>query len=359
MRRKLTARAGLASSAALLAAACFVLAWKLWQGGGKEGEAAWNQGRVVALSLKTGEAESGKARKAPAVPPHAEKTPAESGPEPSEPPPPPAAAEGGLSPAPDARLSEKTAEGLLPVVAADGTKAWQAYARPSEEAKTPAIAIVLGGLGQSRSLSEAAAALPPDISLSLSPYARDAGLWAESLRARGHEVLIDLAVEQEGFPADDPGPLALLSANAEEVNAQRLRQALTKAPGAIGLLAPMDEALSRRREDAVLPALVQLNRRGLMLVSAQPGASGMESLASRAALPFLRADIAFDPSAESAAIQAQFEALEALAQRRGHALAAGRATPLLLREIARWNEGLSARGFRLVPVSALARRRFS
>lgn len=243
---------------------------------------------------------------------------------------------------------------MLPVIGKDGTKPWQHYGRPFvRTGNAPIIAIVVTGLGQNKNASELAAGLPPDISLSFSPYARDAQIWINAARAQGHEALLDLPAEPENFPATDPGPLALLSVNAAEENIHRLRQLMASGIGTVGFSLPASEIFTAQKEQLKL-LNEQLAPRGLLLF-----AGGRQKAPEGSGMPFLQADYIIDNEPTAPAVTKQLAALEALALSRGYAIGISGNYPVSLKEIARWAEGLSQRGFQLAPLSALAKMRFS
>ncbi len=67
-------------------------------------------------------------------------------------------------------LTEKTNDRHIAAghVASDGTKPWRYYAKPFDrKGKTPMIAIIVTGLGQSKLVTEAAIKLPENVALLL------------------------------------------------------------------------------------------------------------------------------------------------------------------------------------------------
>src|SRR5262249_41642783 len=105
--------------------------------------------------------------------------------------PPPTPAPRGLAPAPDSALVEASPIGPLPKIGPDGRQPWQVYARPfNAPDNKPLVAVLVTGLGLSSATTEAAIAkLPPEITLSFSPYAEKLGDWLTAARAAGHEAL--------------------------------------------------------------------------------------------------------------------------------------------------------------------------
>lgn len=278
----------------------------------------------------------------------------------------------GLAPAPAPELTEESEEGALPKIGKKGVKPWQYYAREAP-ARTdgPTIAVMVVGVGLNRTVSEAALHLPPAVTISLSPYAPQAAVWASAARAAGHEILLDLPLEPAGFPAVDPGPLALLAGNSAGENEARLKRVLTRASGYIGVYAPASERFLHDAERAK-PALSFLAARGLLMVrgfgadepvmpeeksavdSAEP-----RLVAAHAALPMLVANISLEAGTAPEAVDAQLLTLENEARRGGQALVVIEANPAALKRLSVWMESIEKKGFFIIPVSALARMRFS
>ena len=124
--------------------------------------------------------------------------------------------------------------GPLPRIAPDGRRPLLAYARPFDlDDQRPRIALLVVGLGLQADLTDAAIALPGEISLHFSAYAPDLPVWFGRARRAGHEVLLDLPMEPLDYPASDPGPRTLLAGASSEDNLQRLDWLLARAPATL------------------------------------------------------------------------------------------------------------------------------
>jgi polysaccharide deacetylase 2 family uncharacterized protein YibQ len=206
----------------------------------------------------------------------------------------------------------------------------------------------------SRLALETIAALPPEVSLALSPYAPAPEPILAAARARGMETLVALPFEPQGWPLNDPGDRALLSGLPMAENLDRLFWALSRLGGQVGAVGALGPMLGERfaAQPGALEAVQRiLASRGLLYVDPRPGAP------SPGFAWGVAADLVLDDPPGAAAIEARLAALERLAQQRGSALGyAGDATPVLVGRIAAWAEGLARRGAVLVPVSGLIRR---
>src|SRR5690242_15302334 len=109
----------------------------------------------------------------------------------------------------DPALTEQTPDGAVPIIAADGRRPMDLYARRFDSTDPrPRIAIVVSGLGIGEAITQSAIdKLPPGITLSFTPYGPQ-GLQSSvsAARAAGHEVLLELPMEPFDFPSNDPGP---------------------------------------------------------------------------------------------------------------------------------------------------------
>jgi polysaccharide deacetylase 2 family uncharacterized protein YibQ len=258
---------------------------------------------------------------------------------------------GALPQAPLAGLSGPGPGGaLLPIIAANGQTAAQAYARPFTATGRPKVSVVIGGLGLNPQTTRAAIeTLPPEITLSFAPYAEGLQGWIDLARANGHEVLLETPMEPADYPANDPGPYTLIAANRPEDTVRKLEWLMSRATGYFGL----SNYLGARfvESDAAMNTFnAALKARGLAFVD--------DGLAARKGGPIPRAsaDRVIDDELSAAAIDAQLRALETGASARGQSLGSGFAYPVTINQVRAWANGLSGRGIQLAPASALARR---
>jgi len=241
--------------------------------------------------------------------------------------------------------------GMLPVRAADGRAAWQAYARPfTTQTNTPRVALVVVGLGMNPEATSAAiTSLPADVTLAFSPYAPKLSEQMAAARAAGHEVLLDLPMEPDTFPAQDPGPLAMLSSLPASDNITRLETALGRGNGYTGVISRMGSKFTAVPQ-SLRPVLEALSSRGLLYVSSTPS----DALAANVDLPLPMAEalIAIDDRPFRDAIDSRLQYLTDVAKSRGTVVAVLHTYPLSFHRVVNWANGLSAKGISLAPVSA-------
>ncbi len=219
-------------------------------------------------------------------------------------------------------------------------------APPPGDAKSPKLAIVVEGLGLNRSATEAALAkLPPVVTLAFSPYARDLKRLMERAKAKGHEVLIEVPMESKNFPAEDPGPLGLLTGLESKDNQERLDTILKEATGAVGVFDGMGSKF-RENPTNIGEVLAKLKQQNLFYVQGRPGVRVVES-----EIPSATTDVVIDERPFRAAVDARFDFAEKLAKYQGTAVAVMTARPVSFERLALWMDQLPKKGVSLAPVS--------
>lgn len=261
-----------------------------------------------------------------------------------------------LAPGPDPALVTEGQNGPLPVIAPDGRRAWQVYARPFEGPEDqPRIAIMLAGLGLSRSATKAAIQqLPGAVTLGFAPYARGLEGWMNEARAAGHEVFLELPMEPFDYPDSDPGPHTLLTTLTHSDNIDRLDWLLSRTAGYVGVTNFMGDKFTSSPE-SLGPILEALRDRGLMFLDARTSRESVAGeLATQIELPRALNNRFLDNEASRIAIDARLLELEEIAKTVGYAVGIGFPYPVTLERIARWSATLDEKGITLAPMSALA-----
>lgn len=248
----------------------------------------------------------------------------------------------------------RTKTGVIPGIAKDGTVPWQFYAQPKPTASGPKVVIVLYGLGLGSLATEAALALPAGVTLSFSPYSRNLEKWIGRARASGHEILLDLPMETDRYPAMDPGPLGILNNMGVSESYQNLLAVLERAEQYVGLLMPIREAISENT-DAITSLVDSVSKHGLLLLSSNKEPSRSFSEASKGAdAPILHADIVLDTRITHEHINGKLAEMEAIAKKQGFVIAIGRSFPVTVELVGAWSRNLREKGLTLVPLTALA-----
>ena len=209
------------------------------------------------------------------------------------------------------------------------------------------IAIVVRGLGLSQSATDAAITkLPAAVTLAFSPYARNLKGWVERAKAAGHEVLVEVPLESKDFPAQDPGPLGLLTTLELKDNAERLDAIIKASSGAIGVFDAMGTKF-RESDPHISPMFAKLKEQNLFYVQGSPGIRVGE-----ATVPTATADVVLDERPFRAAIDARLDYAERLARYQGSTIAALSAKPVSFERLVLWLDQATKRGIVLAPISA-------
>lgn len=258
-------------------------------------------------------------------------------------------------PEPDAALLRSTPLGQIPRIAPDGRKAFQYYARPFNHEGEPRIAIVVGGLGLNAGVTERAIDdLPPEISLSFAPYAKNLEFWTHKARQAGHEVLIELPMENYGANSEALGAAALLTSRSEQENLQRLEWLMARFGAYVAATNYLGGKFSAD-EEAISPVLAKLKAAGVGYIddtgAAQrsPGAQGLPMATVSRIIP------AAADNTDLRAVKRELAMLEQIAERDGMALGKTYAYAATIDEIVEWSKSLERKGFSAAPASAVLR----
>jgi polysaccharide deacetylase 2 family uncharacterized protein YibQ len=261
------------------------------------------------------------------------------------------------------------------VVPADENVATQAAALPSPSDKEPAtaqwlensvaardpgnrpmITIVLDDVGVAPQHAEMAVALPAPIVLSIMTYAKNASALAEEAHAKGHEIMVHMPMQPMNA-AINPGPNALDTGMAEDELRRRIDWGLGRFKGYVGFNNHMG---SRFTQDSAGMRIVleEAKRRGLLFLDSKTIAGSVgDKLAAEMGVTHIARDIFLDDDMSEAAVTRQLAAAEAVARRQGYAVAIGHPHPGTIAVLKRWLPEAKARGFAIVPLTTIIKKR--
>jgi polysaccharide deacetylase 2 family uncharacterized protein YibQ len=220
----------------------------------------------------------------------------------------------------------------------------------------PMIALVIDDLGLSQSRALRTIGLPAPLTLAFLPYGHNLRKLADNSRRAGHELIIHVNMEPKDRDVD-PGPKALLtSLSIDEVHS-RLKWALGQFDGYIGISNHMGSRFTEWPEG--MEAVVRiLKPRGLLFFDSVTSTKSVGAALARAhGLAHASRDIFLDHDRSADAVARQLAATERLARRRGYAIAIGHPYDVTLEALKTWMPAAVKRGFVLVPLSAIVRRR--
>lgn len=256
---------------------------------------------------------------------------------------------------PDEALIEETAEGKLPIVAPDGTRPVDRYARPWSGARGTRIAIVVGGLGLSQSGTQRALdTLPEDITLAFASSGNSLFRWMPVARRGGHEILLQLPLEPFDYPANDPGRLTLVSEDSAAVNLKRLHESLGRMTNYTGVMNYLGGKFLAD-SDALEPVMKDIMDRGLLFLDDGSSAQSLSATYAKAfGGPHAFADVVLDQDVSKAAVLKKLDELERIALRKGSAIGVASAFDESVDAVTQWAREAQGRGIEIVGVSALA-----
>jgi polysaccharide deacetylase 2 family uncharacterized protein YibQ len=306
---------------------------------------------------------------APSAPPvyveRTEPAPAEEGDVPLPAPEPPAvvdnrplpkSAEPQPAPAPSFTPMPQAAE-PGPAMPTMGEPAWLQNAVASiDPGNRPMIAIVLDDVGATPGDVAGALGLPGPVTLSIMTYASNAAKIAMEAHRGGHEIMVHVPMEPINRDAD-PGPNALLvNLSAEEI-ARRLDWGLAQFPGYVGINNHMGSKFTQNAA-GMRVVLQQLKARGLLFLDSRTIANSVgDSLAAELGVTHLQRDVFLDDVIDAADIMKELARTEAIARKHGVAIAIGHPHRDTVAALRQWIPEAQAKGFVLVPISAVAKKR--
>jgi uncharacterized protein len=230
---------------------------------------------------------------------------------------------------------------------------WRRNALPAiDSGNKPRIAIVIDDMGIDRKRSQRALTLKAPVTFAYLPYAHGVAEQVRKAHTAGHEILVHLPMEPSSETID-PGPNAMLSGLTPEVLAERLAWNLSQFDGFVGVNNHMG---SRFTSDAATmrPVLEELNRRGLLFLDSRtaPNTVGFR-MARDLGMPALQRDVFLDNTDNHDAVAKQLSETEQQASKYGQAIAIGHPRDATLDMLELWIEDVQARGFVLVPLTAM------
>ncbi|MCE2510315.1 MAG: divergent polysaccharide deacetylase family protein [Alphaproteobacteria bacterium] len=225
-----------------------------------------------------------------------------------------------------------------------------------ENGERPLIAIVIDDLGLSPKRSAMAIGLPGPLTLAFLPYAAKLPEQARRARAAGHELLVHVPMEPEGKVAD-PGPRALMTRMSVEEILERLRWDLDRFDHYVGINNHMGSKFTKNPERLAL-VFQELKSRGLLFLDSRTTSDTVaRELAGEMGIPFAERQVFLDNYLSAKNVHERLARLEEIARNEGVAVAIGHPHEVTMAALREWLPTLEEKGFALVPVSAVVRKR--
>ncbi len=236
--------------------------------------------------------------------------------------------------------------------------AWLANAVVSrQQGNGPMIAIVIDDAGVVQHRTRRASELPAPVTIAFIPYSNNLESQTRYARSRGHELLLHMPMEP-GSTAVDPGHNALLTSLGRDEVLRRLRWAMNRFEGYVGVNNHMGSKFMAQPE-LVRPVLEEINSRGLLFLDSRTDHRTVGGeLARDIGMPNAIRNVFLDNDLDSDKIAAQLAQVEKVARKRGQAIAIGHPHDVTVDVLARWIPEARKKGFRLVPVSAIVKKEY-
>jgi polysaccharide deacetylase 2 family uncharacterized protein YibQ len=272
------------------------------------------------------------------------------------------AEEGAHQSAPDLAVPAEEVQPSLPAAPSPGDKEpgapqWLENAVASRDpGNQPMITIVLDDVGVAPQHAEMAVALPAPIVLSIMTYAKNAAALASQAHAKGHELMVHMPMQPVNA-AINPGPNALSVGLADDELRRRIDWGLGRFKGYVGFNNHMG---SRFTQDAagMRVVLAEAKRRGLLFLDSKTIAGSVgDKMAAEMGVTHIARDVFLDDDMSEAAVARQLAAAESIARRQGYAVAIGHPHPGTIAVLKRWLPEAKARGFAIVPLTTIVKKR--
>lgn len=221
----------------------------------------------------------------------------------------------------------------------------------------PRVAIVIDDLGWDRGSADVYEEIDQPLTMALMP-GRPYSQWFYDRWGDRYEFLVHMPMEPLGYPGDDPGELALMTAMSDREVERRVRSIVRRYPKAVGFNNHMGSAFTQNR--AGMNALMkELARHNLFyLDSLTTSSSVAEPVGDKWGVPVVENQVFLDRERTESAVRDQLKKLIARARERGSAIGIGHVQSLPTARVLREEMPRYAReGIDFVPLSDLVHAR--
>lgn len=226
--------------------------------------------------------------------------------------------------------------------------------RPAPDARGR-LAILLDDAGQKLDVVPAAAALPKEIGFAILPFLPKSAESAEVLYGAGHEIWLHLPMEPENYPANNPGPGAILMSMSTHELRAAVHAAIDNIPHAVGVNNHMGSKVTANLKTMTW-IMQEIKARGMAFIDSRTTIRTVaEDAAVGLGVPVNRRHVFLDNERDRAAIRRQLEEAVRRCRLEGEIIAIGHVDPVTIEVLAEELPGISRRGADLVRPSALVR----
>ena len=216
------------------------------------------------------------------------------------------------------------------------------------------MAIIIDDLGDSPVFARKLTSLKLALTFSVIPYTRRTQEVLAIAHEAGLETILHQPMEPVKYPQHDPGRGALfVSMDAARIQ-NTLQENFADVPGVAGMNNHMGSRFTQDEARMEL-VLAELKRRGLFIIdSLTHPRSQVARAAARVGVPCLMRDVFLDNVRTQQAVLGQLHKTEAIARRKGRAIAIGHPKEATFQALQTWSRNRD-RNILLLPVSGLLR----
>jgi uncharacterized protein len=235
--------------------------------------------------------------------------------------------------------------------------AWLRFAVAAPPAgERPRVAIVIDDCGLDRPRTARAIGLPAAVTLSFMTYAPDVSSQTEQAHSAGHELLVHVPMQPISARMD-MGPNGLAIGQSHEEMLRRLNWGLDQFGGYVGINNHLGSRFTADPQ-AMYWVLAELKARGLLFLDSRTvGNSQGEMIAALEEVPYAGRDVFLDDVQRAPAVEARLKDVEAVARKKGTAIAIGHPHDATLVALNLWIAGLPRAGIVLVPLTDIVKAR--
>jgi len=223
---------------------------------------------------------------------------------------------------------------------------------PQPQFGLPMVAIVIDDMGLDRRRSRQVVNLLAPLTLSYLTYAEDLPAQTRRANARGHQLMLHVAMEPTN-PDIDAGPDVLLTRHSEAEILSRLTHGLDQFDGFVGINNHMGSKFTADRA-SLMTVMAELNRRRLFFLDSRTSAKSVaDQVAFEFGVPFAVRNVFLDDQDDEASVMARLNETARIAKRQGHAIAIGHPKDRTIAALKTWLPRLANLGVQLVPASII------
>jgi uncharacterized protein len=231
-----------------------------------------------------------------------------------------------------------------------------AAAAPVGDRDRPRVAIVIDDLGLDRARTERVIGLPAAVTLSFLAYSGDLPRLTDAARRNGHEMIVHVPMEPVNTKLD-MGPNGLTTTQPRDEVLRRLDWDLGRFDGYVGINNHMGSRFTGDTQ-AMGWVMDELKSRGLMFLDSRTiGTSIGAKVAAADGVPFAERDVFLDDDQSEGAVEQRLKEVEAIARKKGTAIAIGHPHDPTIDALIGWIANLPQKGVVLVPLTDIVKTR--